>query len=521
MPAAPANAKDLTTLIVRSKLMTADELREAIGQLRPTGKDADDMEALRRALVNGRHLTEYQISLLMRGHTEGFFLGPYRVLELIAKGRMAGVYKAVHTSGQVVAIKVLPASKARDPESLARFKREARLLTKLDHPNVVRAFHLGEAAGKHYLVLEYLDGDTLAEVLEKWKRLPPIEAVRIVHQALLGLQHIHERGMIHRNLEPGNLMLVNALAVGEFDRAVKILDIGLGKAVFTEGEKSHVEDPSQLTTDGVLIGTPEYLAPEQARSARTADIRADVYSLGCVLYHALTGQPPFPDKSVLNMVMRHATEAPRPLSDFLPEVPDGLQNVMNWMLSKDPAQRYATPERAAQALNLFLLNTPPSRPAPPPVPAYMRWLETSPEADPGRPAPALANIPVGRLESTGRKPEPARPSKPPTATAPALPAGIPVAMPAVPVPAPAAPGITLANFDVELVSVPPRKDGEARGLLELNRRDAIMLVAGGVLVAIAVLAGWGLHQALRHQPPPETQQAPPATPEKGTGPNEG
>ena len=273
---------------------------------------------------------------------------------------MAGVYKAEHASGQVVAIKVLPASKARDPETLARFKREGRLLTRLDHPNVVRAFHLGESGGKNYLVLEYLDGDTLEEALERSKRLPPLEAVRIVHQAMLGLQHIHERGMIHRDLKPANLMLVNPSGPGTADRTVKILDIGLGKSVFSEGEKSPVDDPSQLTTDGVLIGTPDYLAPEQARSAKTADIRSDIYSLGCVLYHTLTGQPPFPDKSVLNQVMRHATEQPRLLTDFLSEVPDGLQNVMNWMMAKDPAQRYATPERAAQALNLFLRNTPAS-----------------------------------------------------------------------------------------------------------------------------------------------------------------
>jgi serine/threonine protein kinase len=455
----------------------------------------------------------------MRGHTEGFFLGPYKVLELIAKGRQAGVYKAVHASGQLVAIKVLPASKAKDAEILARFRREARLLTRLDHPNVVRAFHLGESDGKHYLVLEYLDGDTLADVLDKWKRLPPVEAVRVVHQAMLGLQHIHERGMIHRNLEPANLMLVNAPGQGEFERSVKILDIGLGKALFTEGEKSPVDDPSQLTTDGVLIGTPEYLAPEQARSARTADIRADVYSLGCVLYHALTGQPPFPDKSVLNTVMRHATEPPRPLSEYLPEVPDGLQNVMSWLLAKDPAQRYATPERAAQALNLFLLNTPPSRPSPPPAPAYVRWLETSPDADPGRPAPAPANIPVGRLEPVGRKAEAPRPAKAPTAVATPLPpnAGIPMGLPAAP--AAAVPGVVLANFDVELVSVPlpGKRDDRPRGLLELNRRDAIMLVAGGVLVSFAVLAGWGLNRALRREPPPEQTPPQPDTTEKQEG----
>lgn len=517
MPAAPTNVKDLVTLIVRSKLMTADDLRPIISPLKPSGKEAEDLEMVRRALITGKHLTEYQTALVMRGLTEGFFLGPYKVLELIAKGRMAGVYKAVHASGQVVAIKVLPASKAKDPETLGRFKREGRLLTKLDHPTVVRAFHIGESAGKSYLVLEYLDGETLEEVLDRSKRLPPLEAVRIVHQAMLGLQHIHERGMIHRDLKPGNLMLVNATGSGTEGCTVKILDIGLGKAVFDEGAKSPVDDPSQLTTDGVLIGTPEYLAPEQARSARTADIRSDIYSLGCVLYHAVTGQPPFADKSVLNQVMRHATEPPKPLTDFVSDVTDGLQNVINWMLAKDPAQRYATPERAGQALNLLLRNTPPPpKPAAPVVPAYSKWLESSPDADTGKPPTMLANIPVGKLESPGRKPEPAKPAearKPGNAPAMPLPAA------AVPVAAMAAPAMTLANFDVELVPVDlpapirePRPVERPRGLFELNRRDVIMLVAGAAFVVIAVLAGWGLSKALGGKPPettPPTNTIPP------------
>jgi serine/threonine protein kinase len=518
MPTPPANAKDLAALVVRSRLMGAEELKGAVGHLKPAGSDAADLENVRRTLVAGKHLTEYQAALLMRGHAEGFFLGPYRIQELISKGRFAGVYKAIHLSGQLVAIKVLPSSKAKDPEVLARFQREGRLLARLEHANVVRAFHVGEADGRHYLVLEYLDGDTLQEVLAKWKRLPPVEAVRVVHQAMLGLQHIHERGMIHRDLAPENLMLVNPPGVSgneAFDRAVKILDIGLGKAVFTE-DGSPRTDGSQLTSDGMLLGTPDYLAPEQARSAKSADIRADIYSLGCVLYHCLTGQAPFPDKSVLNQIMRHATEPPRPLADFLPEVPDGLQNVMNWMLAKDPAHRYATPEKAAQALNLFLLNTPPTRPAPQPVPAYLRWLEESGEVD-TRPAPA---IPVGRLEPTGRKPEPARPAEPSrksgTAPHPAL--AVPVAAPAVPVAAPAAvparpaPIVSPNDIDVELVSASLPAESEDRGLLELNRRDVMMLCGGGAMVLLAILAGYGVSRALRKEPPPEP---PDGTPKEG------
>src|SRR5262245_42644400 len=503
MPNAPTTVADLTYLVVRSKLMTPDEVEEVLRRHPEVGKPGDDPDAFRKLLVQGKHLTDYQAALLLRGHSEGFFLNQYRILELLAKGRMAGVYKAVHTSGQAVAIKVLPASKARDPEVLARFRREARLLTRIDHPNVVRAFQLGESAGKHYLVLEYLDGDTLDEVLERRKKLPPVEAVRIVHEALLGLQHIHERGMIHRDLKPGNLMLVDTGRKGDdtLDRPVRILDIGLGKAVFDEAAKSHVDDPSQLTTDGVLIGTPDYLAPEQARSAKNADIRADIYSAGCVFYHTLTGQSPFADKSVLNQVMRHATEQPKPLSDFLSPVPDGLQNVLNWMMAKDATQRYATPDRAAQAVKLFLQHTPANKPAKAPVPAYVKWLESSPDADPGRAPVIPANIPMGKLETPGRKAEPAKPAE--------------IRKPAAPVAA-APQDAPSPRIDVELIPIPPpaasrQDEEESRGLLELNRRDGVMLVAGGLLVALAILAGWGLSQLFRREPPPENPPTAPSS----------
>ena len=477
MAAAPSTIKEFSDLVVRSRLMTAEELQSSTRQ-------TNDLDSFRRALIARKQLTEYQSALISRGIADGFFLGPYRILELIAKGRMAGVYKAVHESGQVVAIKVLPASKAKDAEVLARFRREAKLLTGLDHPNVVRAFQVGEAGNRNYFVLEYPDGETLEEVLEQSKRLPPIEAVRIVHQALIGLQHIHERGMIHRDLNPGNLMLVGD---GPSDRAVKILDIGLGKAVFDETQSSPVDDPSQLTCDGVLMGTSEYLAPEQARSARTADIRCDIYSLGCVLYHALTGQPPFPDKSVLNQVMRHATEPPRPLADFLSTVPDGLQNVMNWLLAKDPAERYATPLKAAQALNLFLKNTPAPRVTPAASPAYQQFLNKVAPEEATKPAPATTNIRVGKLETPGKKPESKthEPLRPATA----------------------APSV--ASFDVELVSVSvpepaKKKRGDDRkGLFEFDRRDALMATIGALLVVAAIIAGWGLSKALRRSPPPE------------------
>src|SRR5262249_28533234 len=155
-------------------------------------------------------------------------LGEYKVLERIGKGRMAGVYKAQHRLGQTVAIKVLPPSKARDPMLLARFQREARLALRLKHPNVVRAFQLGQADDIQYLVMEHLEGTTLEEVLAARKQLPPAEAVRVVYQALAGLEHIHSQGLVHRDLKPANLMLVPPPGDGgTLGCTVKILDMGL------------------------------------------------------------------------------------------------------------------------------------------------------------------------------------------------------------------------------------------------------------------------------------------------------
>ncbi len=486
MPTAPTSVKDLSNLLVKSRLLSADDVKAVARHSPAGGAESDDLEAFRRVLILNKYLTDYQAALLMRGHSEGFFLGEYKILELLAKGRMAGVYKAVHASGQTVAIKVLPSSKAKNPEVLARFRREAKLLTRLDHPNVVRSFQIGEADGRHYLVLEYLDGDTLEDVLEKRKTLTPVEAVRIVHQALIGLQHIHERGLIHRDLKPANLMLVDTGGKSEdtLDRPVKILDIGLGKAVFDEAARSHVDDPTTLTGDGVLLGTPDYLAPEQARKASAADIRSDIYSLGCVLYQALTGNPPFPDASVLNTVMRHANEPVKPLAESMPRVPDGLQNVLNWMIAKDPAQRYATPDRAAQALHLFLKNTPVAWPAPAPLPAFVKYLESTGEFESNPPS----GIPVGRLETAGRKPAAARMSVPVAAPADAVP------MASIPQPA-----FVEAGFDVELIPLPDVRplDDPPRGPFEFDRRDAIMLCSGGGLVLGAILLGYGVSRLMR------------------------
>lgn len=476
--------------LVKSRLMSVDEARSVYQQWQNESVVVEDADCFRKFLVQREFLTDYQATLIAHGRSEGYFIDNYKILDRIGQGRMAGVYEALSSKGERVAIKVLPPSKARNPQMLARFEREARMALKLDHPNVVKTLDVGNYNGLHYMVMECLEGETFDEVIKRQKKLPVTEAVRVVHEAFLGLQHIHERGMIHRDLKPANLMLV-PLGHDQSPK-VTILDIGLGRTLFDESAETEHQE-TQITQEGVLLGTPDYLAPEQARDARSVDIRADIYSLGCVLYHALAGQPPFPDTNMLSQVIRHATEPPRPLREFNAEVPDGLQQVMNFLLAKDPNQRYPTPERAAKALQIFL----PIEPSVTPITEVMPTVKPeSRPVPPQKPAAAASDVPVGRLVSSKvEKPQPPPVKKEETKPAPAKKEEAKSA-------APAAAG----EFDVELVAipcpppVPPKKPGAQRGLLDMDRRDFIMFGGGIASALVTILATAGLVRLVRGKP---------------------
>jgi eukaryotic-like serine/threonine-protein kinase len=529
MAAATQSVASYCTLITRSRLMTPEQVKNAYRQWQEAAGRDGDIESLRKYMVSQKHLTDYQSHLLMRGHTEGYFVDDYKILEMLSKGRMTGVYKAVHASGQVVDIKVLPPSKAKDPKLLSRFQREGRLLTRVDHPNVIRSFQIGESGGRHYLVLEHYDNETLDEVLEKRKRLPPPEAVRIVYQALAGLQHVFEKGMIHRDLRPSNFALTPPPGDGPADTTiystVKILDLGLGRTTFDESTGA-AEPDTHLTSEGSLLGQPDYLAPEQARNAHESDIRADIYSVGCILYHLLTGQVPFPDPNVLTQIVKHATENARPLNQFLPQVPEGLQQALNWMMAKDPNQRYPTPARAAQALQMFM---PPMLEEPlvsAPLPAYLQYLQAAgfmeaPKQAPAPPKPApppaiepqlpgVPSIPVGRIEPEGKKRER---KKDGTGPKPKLGAPVPAAATM-----PQAPYTSMEEYDVEVVATAPppmappplplKAAADDRSLFDLDRRDWIMAGAGAAIMAVALLMGYGISRALRTPPAPTVEEQP-------------
>jgi serine/threonine protein kinase len=483
------SVENIGGLMIRSKLLSAEQVRSLYARWQKEGKDhLGSTPHYLKWIVANHYLTEYQAALIARGLADSFFLGQYKVLDRLGKGRMAGVYEAVHNLGQVVAIKVLPPSRAKDPQMLARFQREAKLAMKLKHPNVVRSFQVGEADGLHYLVMEHLDGETLEEVLSRRKKLPYNEAARLVHQALLGLQHIQEKGMVHRDIKPANLMLVPAAGGSDttLNATVKILDIGLGRELFDESTQAAMKN-LELTGEGALLGTPDYLAPEQARDPRTIDIRADIYGMGCVLYHCLAGRPPFPDTNIVNQMVRHATEAPRPIRELAPDVPEGLQQVLKVMLAKKPDQRHATPEAAAQALKPFLVAgaSVKSIEEAPQMRRYLTWLETA--APKGERPEVKTPIPAGDARSDRRRArEEKRRSKHDRKHKHRSRNGNDL-----PVAAPVRPG----DFDVELVPLPsataaPSPAGPRKPLLTLTVRDWILIGGGSGAVIFAVLMGF-------------------------------
>jgi serine/threonine protein kinase len=512
--------ENICGLLIRSRLLALDAVKAMYARWQAEATTAaGDVSQFTKWLAVQQYVTEYQAGLLARGHTDGFFLNDYKILERLGRGRMAGVFKAVHRLGQVVAIKVLPPSRAKDPSLLARFQREARMAVRLKHPNVVRTFQTGEAGGVHFLVMEYLEGETLDDVLKRRGKLPPAEGARLVYQALQGLQHIHEQGMVHRDLKPSNLMLVSPTTPDGTDTTgqatVKILDIGLGRALFEDSVPEASREPDQLTAAGIVMGTPDYLAPEQARDAHGADIRADIYSLGCVLYHCLAGQPPFPDTNLIQQMIRHATETARPLQELNAAVPDGLQQIVNWMIAKEPSQRYQMPDRAAQALQVFLAaGAAPqaAAEAEPKLGSYLTWLEASElaafpsleaaaagSADPTQALteqplkPAPVSLREGRIKHSRhkRKHHAKKPSPQESATA---------AEGKAPEPA--------AGWDVELVPALPLLETafSIRGFA-LTRRDLLMLGIGAGSVTAAGLIGMAVARLSGRRPRPTPADA--------------
>ena len=321
------------------------------GELEPFFEDLSPAELgappgpFAEELVKGGLLTYFHAEQLLLGKHRGFTIGKYRILERLGSGGMAFVYLCEHRMlGQRVAIKMLPTS-LQDPSLFKRFLREARAGALLQHPNIVRAHDLDEENRVHFLVMDFVDGVLLHDLVVKHGPLEIAQAAHYFKQVAAGLQCAHDAGLVHRDIKPGNLII---------DRAgtVKILDLGLAK-VFGEGE---------VLTTGVL-GTPDYVAPEQALDSHAVDARADIYGLGCTLYFALTGTAPFPEGTVAQKLLWHQNRPLLPVKSLRPEVPAELAAVVEKMTRKVPAERYQTATEAGEALTPWATGPVPPPPA--------------------------------------------------------------------------------------------------------------------------------------------------------------
>jgi hypothetical protein len=349
----PSTVAEFLDLLARSNLYDADRLARHLEQLQAAGPLPDNPRELAVLLLRRGVLTQFQATQLLKGRWRGFFLGKYKVLELLGSGGTSRVFLCVHPFMQRrVAVKVLPPLKASDPNLLARFYREARAASALDHPNLVRAFDVDEQNHFHFLIMEYVDGTNLHEVVTRHGRLGVARAAHYARQAACGLEHVHQFGLVHRDVKPGNLLL-NRQGV------VKVLDLGLARFF--------ADDRDELTRrlqNNPLMGSADYLSPEQALNLHAADVRSDVYGLGCTLYFLLAGVPPFGEGGTLaQKLLCHQMKDPEPLRRYCPEVPEALAAVVARMMAKKPEARYPTFAEVTAALAPFADESLPPPPA--------------------------------------------------------------------------------------------------------------------------------------------------------------
>ncbi len=321
---------------IASGLVTEDQLRLAAAQLlqRGSGRTAVEISDRKLAsqLVKMKVITAYQADQLLSGRRK-LKLGAYVITDWIGQGGMGQVFKAVHEMlGRECAIKVLPLHR-NTPDSISNFRREIRAQAKLDHPNLVRAFDAGEDGNVHYLVVEYVPGTDLRRLVRTKGKLTVQQAANIVKQSAEGLAHAHDRELIHRDVKPGNILVTPG-------GVAKVSDLGLA---------FYVNDPNDPRI-GKIVGTADYLSPEQIKTPADVTIVSDIYSLGCTLYYAITGKVPFPGGTPKSKARRHLEETPWHPRRFNEEVSDEFVDLIGDMMEKNPSERIQTAEEVAERL---------------------------------------------------------------------------------------------------------------------------------------------------------------------------
>ena len=358
----------LLAALRRLHLLTPQQVDEVVRELAPVYADPFDLSEY---LIAIDWLTAYQRRLLFEGRWGELTVGPYQVLDRLGEGGMGEVFKAWDTRhGRVVALKVLRQHLAMRPEAVQQLQRERQAVLRLVHPNIIKTYDAAHVDGHHYFAMEYVEGMDLHQYVQRHGPLPVHEACDYARQAAQGLQHAHQSGLVHRDVKPANLFLLNPPlprrpSPGErvegraaprkppADPAVKVLDWGLARLRPAAGETAGPASEDLDAEKGLLIGTADYIAPEQARDAALVDTRADIYSLGCVLYYLLTGVPPFPGPSLMQKLLQHQDEPPPPVQAKRPDAPDELNAAVPRMMAKRPEERFQIPLLAAAAVRRF------------------------------------------------------------------------------------------------------------------------------------------------------------------------
>lgn len=345
LPVATLAPADLLAALKSFDLLEPEQFEEL--EALPFGPRAG--EALAWKAAERGWLTSYQVERLLEGRGRELALGGYRLLAPLGEGGMGQVFKAVQRRlGRAVAVKVIHQDYlANRPEAIRRFHREARAAAQLSHPNAIRIYDADQDGGRHFIVMELVEGLDLARLVERGGPLPAAVACEYVAQAALGLHHAHELGMIHRDVKPSNLLVArvpsaaragvgDAPLLEELRRAglVKVLDLGLARVA------EQADGASALTTEGNVMGTPDFIAPEQARNPHGVDGRADLYSLGCTLYYLLAGRPPFPESSALEKLLMHQCDEPLPLEALRSGTPEAVSAVVRRLMAKAPGDRF-------------------------------------------------------------------------------------------------------------------------------------------------------------------------------------
>ena len=285
---------------LQSGLMDVPSLTACWEAISPEKREALEHldRRLARQAVQQSHLTLWQAQQLLAGRTSGFRVDRYLLVDLIGHGGMGRVYLARDTRlGRLVALKILAPERMNNPRAIARFQREARVGAQLQHENLVRIYDFGESNGRFFLVMEYIEGKTIGALITSQGPMPAPTAARLARQIALGLEHAHRKGLIHRDVNPYNVLVTH-------DGIAKLADLGLAIDLAEE---------ERVTREGATVGTFDYVAPEQARHSHAADIRSDIYSLGCTLYHMVAGQVPFPSPSLPEKLFAHQALEPTPL----------------------------------------------------------------------------------------------------------------------------------------------------------------------------------------------------------------